>query len=186
MAFDSLPLQPLVVGGPPSAKAAQRRSNLDPGYALILLCTVVTVAIGAGLYWKHGKAVAQESTGPAMAEPSGRLNQKVLEIAQEAIQEYGDKISLEAREHILVQRVVLGMSPFEALLAGGTFVFRVQADRKVWPRGTDPYRIIYGQSLAPDDSRIWMTFETETQFPGEGRQGFTVEFEIGKAIKIER
>jgi len=112
------------------------------------------------------------------------LNQKVLEIAQEAIQEYGDKISLEAREHILVQRVVLGMSPFEALLAGGAFVFRVEPDRKVWPIGTDPYRIIYGQSHTPDDSKIWMTFENETQFPGEGRKAFTVEFERGKAIKI--
>ena len=157
---------------------------MAPGYALILLFTVVMVAVGAGLYWKHGKAVAQESSGPAMAEPSGRLNQKVLERAQRAIQNYGDKISLEAREHILVQRVVLGMSPFEALLAGGTFVFRVQPDRKVWPSDTDPYEIIYGQSHTPDDSKIWMTFETEIQFPGEGRKAFTVEFERGKAIKI--
>ena len=159
---------------------------MAPGYALILLFTVVMVAVGAGLYLQQGKAVAQESTGPEMAEPSGRLDQEALKIAQEEIRKHGDKISLEAREHILVQRVVLGMSPFEALLAGGTFVFRVQADRKVWPRGTDPYRIIYGQSLAPDDSKIWMTFKTETQFPGEGRQRFTVEFERGKAILIKK
>ena len=159
---------------------------MAPGYALILLCTVVMVAVGAGLYWKQGKAVVQESTGPAMAEPSGRLDQKVLEIARRAIQKHGDKISPEARENILVQRVVLGMSPFEARLAGGAFIFSVEADRKVWPRGTDPYRIIYGQSLAPDDSKIWMTFKTETQFPGEGRQRFTVEFERGKAILIKK
>ena len=159
---------------------------MAPGYALILLCTAVMVAVGAGLYWKHGKAVAQESTGPAMAEPSVRLDQEALEIAQEEIRKHGDKISLEARKHILVQRVVLGMSPFEALLAGGTFVFRVKPDRKVWPSGTDPYRIIYGQSLAPDDSKIWMTFQNETQFTGEGRQRFTVEFERGKAIIIKK
>ena len=153
---------------------------------MILLCTVVMVAVGAGLYWKHGKAVAQESSGPEMAEPSGRLDQEALEIAQEEIRKHGDKISLEARKHILVQRVVLGMSPFEALLAGGAFAFRVEPDRKVWPSRTDPYRIIYGQSLAPDDSKIWMTFQNETQFPGEGRRRFTVEFERGKAIVIKK
>ena len=159
---------------------------MAPGYALILLCTVVMVAVGAGLYWKQGKAVVQESTGPAMAEPSGRLDQKVLEIARRAIQKHGDKISPEARENILVQRVVLGMSPFEARLAGGAFIFSVEADKKVWPSGTDPYMVMDTQSIVPDDSKISMTFQNETQFPGEGRRRFTVEFERGKAIVIKK
>jgi hypothetical protein len=109
----------LVVGGLSSAEAGRRRSNLAPGYALILLFTVVMIAVGAGFYWQQGKTIAQESTGPAMAEPSGRLDQKVLEIARRAIQKHGDKISPEARENILVQRVVLGMSPFDVARHSG-------------------------------------------------------------------
>ena len=159
---------------------------MAPGNALILLCTLVMASIGAGLYLQQGKAGAKESAGPVMAEPSVILDQKVLEIAHRAIQRHGDKISAEARENILVQRVILGMSPFEARLAGGKFIFGVEADKKVWPSGTDPHTIIDTQSIAPDDSKIWMTFQNETQFPGEGRKSFNVQFERGKAIVIKK
>lgn len=48
----------------------------------------------------------------------------------------------------------------------------------------DPLRVIDKQSVAPDESKIWMTFETETQFPGAGRKKFRVFFERGRAAEI--
>lgn len=111
------------------------------------------------------------------------LNEQVLAIAKGDIAQYGERIPLTMQKFILEQRVVLGMSPYEAKLAAGAFRYGVEADPK-WPPNTDPIKIIYAQSLQPDESKIFMIFETETQFPGEGRKLFRVDFEHGKAVGI--
>lgn len=76
------------------------------------------------------------------------------------------------------------MAPYEAHLAAGAFIFKVQAGSK-WPNGADPYNVMWAQSLHPDDSKIWMTFETNTQWPDKGLTRFRVFFEHGKAVEIE-
>ena len=81
--------------------------------------------------------------------------------------------------------ITLGMNPYEAHLAGGAYAFRVIADPKHWKDDADPYRVIQAQTLHPDDSQIWMTFQNETQYPTEGLQAFQVTFQQGKVVDIQ-
>jgi hypothetical protein len=111
------------------------------------------------------------------------MNGKNLVKAKEHIAKYGEHIAPDKQEAILEQKVILGMTPYEADLAAGSFRYGVQADPK-WPRDTDPLRIIYAQSLEPDNSKIFMIFETDTQFTREGKTAFRVDFEQGLAVKI--
>jgi hypothetical protein len=113
------------------------------------------------------------------------INEKTLAYAKEAIQLYGDQIPAHIQKEILAQQITLGMSPYEAKLAGGAFYFKVEADPKKWPPNADPYEVISKQSTNPDDSKIWMTFETSTQFPEKGLTKFTVFFGKGKAVSID-
>lgn len=114
------------------------------------------------------------------------LDQKRLAYAMECIRLYGDRIPLEAQKAILLQRIVPGMTPYEAKLAGGGAYFKVQPDPKVWPPNANPEVVMARQSDTPDDSKIWMSFKNATQFPGEGEQAFTAYFEKGKVISITR
>ena len=78
------------------------------------------------------------------------------------------------------------MSPYEARLAGGAFYFEVEADPANWPANADPFDVMWKQSTHPDDSKIWMTFETATQFPDVGKHRFEVYFAKGKAVEIKQ
>ena len=121
-----------------------------------------------------------------MKDSEIHLDQKRLEFARETIRMYGDQIPEQAQKDILAQKVTLGMSPYEAKLAGGAFYFKVQADPKKWPANADPQVVIDKQSVLPDESKIWMTFENETQFPSDGKQRFQVYFFNGKAREIKK
>jgi ATP-dependent protease Clp ATPase subunit len=114
------------------------------------------------------------------------LDEKRLEYARKAIHLQGDKISEKAKKYILEQKVILGMSPYEASLAGGTFSLKIEADPKIWQPQTDPKEVLLKQSANPDNSKIWMIFNTATQFPDEGKKQFRVFFTMGKAQKITR
>ncbi len=109
-----------------------------------------------------------------------------MNMARQAFLDYPDKIPAHIQEAILAQRVIPGMAPYEAYMAAGQFAFRVIADPANWPKNSDPYQVMWGQSLHPDNSQIWMTFQTETQYPGEGKSAFRVFFTNGKAIEIEK
>ena len=114
------------------------------------------------------------------------LDKTRLEFAKEAIRLYGDKIPAQSQKDILEQKITVGMSPYEAKLAGGAFYYKVEVDPKKWPQNADPLVVIDRQSITPDESKIWMTFETETQFPGEGKNRFEVYFRHGKAQEIRK
>lgn len=92
----------------------------------------------------------------------------------------------DRRISILSGIVVVGMTPFEARLAGGAFAFKVVADKARWSPNADPYKVMWTQSTHPDDSKIWMTFKNITQFLSQSECSFRVYFEHGHAIKIER
>lgn len=109
---------------------------------------------------------------------------KRMALARQVFLDHPGKIPPQHQAAILAQRVVLGMAPYEAYLAAGQFAFRVIADQTKWPKNSDPYQVMWGQSLHPDGSQIWMTFQTETQYPGEGRIMFRVFFENGIATEI--
>lgn len=58
-------------------------------------------------------------------------------------------------------------------------------DQKQFNRNADPYKVMWAQSFEPDDSEIWMTFNTDTQYPEKGNTQFRVFFRRGKAVEIE-
>ena len=92
----------------------------------------------------------------------------------------------ERRQPILDGKVVTGMKPFEARLAGGAFQYRVSADPAVWPPHTDPLKVMWAQSLQADESEIAMTFSNTTLFDTEQPVTFRVDFLHGDASRIER
>ena len=113
------------------------------------------------------------------------LEKTWLDNAREEIRAHGDKISPEAQQSILQQKIAWGMTPYECSLAAGAFQYGVQADPK-WPANTDPRKIMWMQSITPDDSKIFMIFQTGTQYPAEGLTFFRVDFEHGIAVKIAK
>lgn len=121
-----------------------------------------------------------------MPAAPAQLDEKRLAFAKECIRLYGNQIPVPAQIAILAQRVALGMSPYEAKLAAGGAYYKVEADAKVWPPNSDPEQVMARQSIQPDDSKIWMSFQTATQFPGEGEQRFSVYFERGRVVQIKK
>ena len=127
----------------------------------------------------------QPSWSQIMPTADPHLDKKRLEYAKGVIKQFGDKIPLEVQKGILAQQVTLGMPPYEASLAAGAYTFEVIADPKKWPKDADPYKVIQAQTLHPDDSQIWMIFQTATQFPEKGLIRFRVFFKGGKALEIK-
>lgn len=115
-------------------------------------------------------------------DPKQKRRNEVLQI----FKDYPDKISSAIQEKILAEQVVLGMTPYDAYLAAGTFAFKVIADPAKWEANADPYNVMWAQSTQADDSQIWMTFENDTQYPAEGKQPFRVFFKSGEAVEIEK
>lgn len=105
--------------------------------------------------------------------------------AQTMFAQHPELFPEDRRQSILDGVVLIGMTPFEARLAGGAFAYKVVADPLRWPTNADPYKVMWAQSMLPDKSEIWMIFKNSTQFPGEGECRFRVYFEQGCASKIE-
>lgn len=112
------------------------------------------------------------------------MNLARLDYAKRVIAEFGAHIAPDLQRDILAQRVTIGMPPYEAYLAAGQFAFQVIADPTRWPKNADPYKVIQAQTLRPDDSQIWMTFENGTQFPEKGQTRFRVFVRGGKVRSI--
>lgn len=79
--------------------------------------------------------------------------------------------------------IVLGMTPFEAKLAGGAFYYNVQADPTVWKEHSNPMQVMWAQSDTPDNSQIEMIFQNETQDKGILTK-FQVNFNKGLVAQI--
>ncbi|MDD5387635.1 MAG: hypothetical protein PHQ22_10620 [Sulfuricurvum sp.] len=108
------------------------------------------------------------------------------ENVRKAIDKNPELFSSDIREAVLKGEIIIGMTPFQAQLAGGAFAFRVSADPAHWGANADPYRVMEAQTYHPDNSKIRMTFQNNTQFHGEGIQTFHVEFVNGQAYVIEK
>ncbi len=81
---------------------------------------------------------------------------------------------------------MIGMTPFEARLAGGAFAYKVIVDKTKWQEHSHPLEVMWAQSTHADNSEIWMTFRNATQFPDKDETSFRVCFEHGRAVKIEQ
>jgi hypothetical protein len=97
----------------------------------------------------------------------------------------GDSIDPKTVQTIRAGKIVPGMYPDEARAAGGPFIYSVKPDPED-DRPFSPLRIIYGQRGKPDNAKIELTFRNCTQFDTEEPTAFTVFFERGKAVRIER
>lgn len=121
-----------------------------------------------------------------MTETTPNSRQRLRSQALQVFKDYPDKFSPAIQEKILAGQVTLGMTPYDAHLAAGAFSFKVIADTAKWKQNADPYKVMWAQSVSPDESQIWMTFSNDTQYPGEGVYSFRVTFRDGKAVEIER
>jgi hypothetical protein len=83
------------------------------------------------------------------------------------------------KESILQQKIVKGMWPTEAFLAGGGGIYRVKADRNVWPERSNPIRVMQRQSIQQDESEITIQFCNTSQFSSNNIIIFEVIFENG-------
>ena len=118
-----------------------------------------------------------------MAEEDGRLRRR-----KEALQVFSEQpnyFSREVQEAILSNRVILGMTPYDVHLAVGAFAFKVVADKSKWPDGANPWDVMWAQTQHPDQSEIWLTFESDIQLPDQPGQNFRVYIKGGKAQTIE-
>lgn len=121
-----------------------------------------------------------------MTRPLYHQKQKRRNEALQVFKDHPNKISRQIQEKILAEEVVLGMTPYDAYLAAGTFAFKVIPDAAQWAKNADPYKVMWAQSTSPDDSQIWMIFENATQYPDEGKMPFRVAFRHGKAVEIAK
>ncbi|MCW5236787.1 hypothetical protein [Verminephrobacter eiseniae] len=106
--------------------------------------------------------------------------------AQTMFAQHPELFPEDRRQSILDGVVLIGMTPFEARLAGGAFTYRVVADKARWPAHSDPLKVMWAQSMQADSSEIWMTFKNSSQFSGDSDALFRVYFEQGRAVKIEK
>jgi hypothetical protein len=106
--------------------------------------------------------------------------------AQTMFAQHPELFPEDRRQSILDGVVLIGMTPFEAKLAGGAFAYKVVADKAKWPEHSDPLKVMWSQSIQADNSEIWMTFKNSSQYLDMGDTSFRVYFERGSAIKIEK
>jgi hypothetical protein len=96
-------------------------------------------------------------------------------------------VSAEIKRAIEKGVVIPGMCPFQAFAAVGLPGFyQVTPDTKKWRMDIPPPVIINAQCDKPDDSRIWLTFRSKTQFGTREPIVFFVRFEKGRAVEVTR
>ena len=106
--------------------------------------------------------------------------------AQTMFAQHPELFPEDRRQSILDGVVLIGMTPFEARLAGGAFAYKVVADKTKWSEQSDPLKVMWAQSMQADDSEIWMTFKNSSQISGGNETTFRVYFEHGRAVRIEK
>jgi hypothetical protein len=106
--------------------------------------------------------------------------------ALEAFRKFPDAVPPELQQKVIAQQVEIGMDPYMARLAAGACFFKVIADPTKWSPGTHPQHVMDAQSLHPDASQIWLTFENDTQYPDDGMVKFRVFIKNGIVVSIER
>lgn len=118
-----------------------------------------------------------------LQKPDARFGDKATPVTQNEIDAH-PVLSDEAKRNISNHKITLGMTPYEARLAGGSFFYKVEADPQCWPRDSDPLMVIAKQNTQPDDSKIAMIFRNATQFDTREPTTFRVEIRRGRVTEI--
>lgn len=104
-----------------------------------------------------------------------KINDQVEENYRSSPEYYREKY----KSYIIDGKIVKGMWPTEALLAGGGGIYRVKADKNVWPENSDPIRVMQRQSIKQDGSEITIQFCNKSQFSSDEDVIFEVIFKRG-------
>jgi hypothetical protein len=119
-------------------------------------------------------------------EDRGMTADERRDYAQTMFEQNPELFPQDRRTNILNGVVTLGMTPFEARLAGGAFSYKVIADATRWSKHSDPLEVMWAQSMQSDDSEIWMFFRNKTQIGTQQEISFRVYFQHGRATSIEK
>ena len=111
--------------------------------------------------------------------------QKRLDFANKILSERPESLRRDRVNDIVNGKITVGMTPWEAKLAGGAFTYKVIPDPTLWEKDIDPLRVIWAQSDHPDNSQIIMKFTNKTQFSNNNPVHFLVQFNNGMAVNIE-
>jgi len=131
--------------------------------------------------------VNQTKAGGVMKSDSTAAKDAKLRLEmQRVFEQYPEKFSGEIKKGFSERQVVIGMDPYLAHLSAGAFTYKVEADPSKWPSHADPMQVMWTQARHPDNSKIWMTFENDTQYPGQGQARFSVYIEDGKVKEIRK
>jgi hypothetical protein len=107
---------------------------------------------------------------------------------REALRVFGEQphfFSEKTRDAILSNLVIPGMTPYDVHLAVGAFSFKVIADRSKWPEAANPWDVLWAQSETPDQSEIWLMFESGLQIPDTPDQRFCAHVKGGVVVAVE-
>jgi hypothetical protein len=118
-----------------------------------------------------------------LQKPDVRLGEKAKQVTQNETAAHPE-LSDEAKRNISNHKITLGMTPEEARLAGGGCFYKVKADPRQWPPGSDPLVVMARQTDHPDDSEITLTFRNTTQFDTREPTTFRVELRRGRVTEI--
>ena len=124
--------------------------------------------------------------GMCIAMAVASANAQTADSMEQIFIAHPEKFSSEIIAAYRAKRIVPGMDPYLASRAGGAYQYRVEADPAKWATDYDPLRVIQAQAMHPDQSKIWMTFENSTQFPGQAGTRFKVTVEHGTVVAIEK
>jgi hypothetical protein len=153
---------------------------------VVTLCPPSSHAVQAAETSVSPATTAQANTTPNVDGDAKTMTDERKDFAVKTLAEHPDWVAAQYKDSVLAGRVELGMTPYEAKLAGGAFFFNVSADKEHWGRGADPYDVMWAQTFKPDNSQITMTFKTSTQFLPPEETIFRVFFDKGRAVKIEK
>lgn len=148
-----------------------------------------TIALLLLSVFSIGSVHSQASNTSAMVElksEQASAEQTRLNYFHEVQQQTPEDFRASFTSTIKAGVIVKGMTPYEAYLAGGQFAYKVSADEKVWPAGSDPMRVMWMQTHKPDNSEIWMMFNNHTQYKSTISIPFRVIVDKGLVVNIEK
>jgi hypothetical protein len=117
-----------------------------------------------------------------MTAEDGRIRRR-----KEALRVFSEQPNYFAqpiRDAILANRVISGMTPYDVHLAVGAFSFKLMADRQQWPKDANPWDVMWAQTFAPDQSQIWLMFDSALQQPELGQRRYQAVLQAGRVVQL--
>jgi hypothetical protein len=106
---------------------------------------------------------------------------------KEALRVFGEQPNYfpqPIRDAILLNRVMPGMTPYDVYLAVGAFSFKVMPDPQQWPAHANPWDVMWAQTFAPDQSHIWLMFDSALQQSELGLRRYQAVLRAGRVADI--